>query len=78
MTTLGKIPRATIELATYEHRNKLLAIYIKSILNGFFFFLRSSFKIKYLLVMIAFLLLNQNTNYNFKWSLFLLFVYIEL
>ena len=37
MTTLGKIPRATIELATYEHRNKLLAIYIKSILNGFFF-----------------------------------------
>ena len=37
MTTLGKIPRATIELATYEPRNKLLAIYIKSILNGFFF-----------------------------------------
>ena len=38
MITLGKIPRATIELATYEPRNKLLAIYIESILNGFFVF----------------------------------------
>ena len=38
MTILEKIPRATIELATYEPPNKLLAIYIKSILNGFFFF----------------------------------------
>ena len=44
MTTLKKMSKAAIELATYEPRNKLLAIYIKSILNGpfFFFFLRYS------------------------------------
>ena len=38
MITLEKIPSATIELATYEPRNKLLAICVKSILNMFFFF----------------------------------------
>ena len=38
MTTLKKIPIATIELATFEPCNKLLAIYIESILNVFFFF----------------------------------------
>ena len=69
MTILEKIPRATIELATYEPPTKLLAIYIKSILNGFFF-LKYSFKLYCLLLMITFLLLNQDTNYNFKWSLF--------
>ena len=38
MTTLKKISKVAIELATYEPRNKLLAIYIKLILNGIFFF----------------------------------------
>ena len=38
MITLKKMSKAAIELATYEPRNKLLAIYIKSILNGPFFF----------------------------------------
>ena len=45
MTTFEEIFITTIELATYEPRNKLLAIYIKSILNVFFFFLRYSFKL---------------------------------
>ena len=48
MTILKKISIATIELATYEPHNKLLAIYIESILNGlflFFIFLRYSFKL---------------------------------
>ena len=48
MTILEKISIATFELATYEPRNKLLAIYIESILNGlflFFIFLRYSFKL---------------------------------
>ena len=37
MTTFEEISITTIELATYEPRNKLLAIYIKLILNGLFF-----------------------------------------
>ena len=48
MTTFEEISITTIELATYEPRNKLLAIYIESILNGlflFFIFLRYSFKL---------------------------------
>ena len=44
MTTLEKIYRVAVELATYEPCNRLLAIYIKSILNDPFF-MRYNFKL---------------------------------